>query len=67
LPPSCWRQCASLGSLAAERQRARLASNLQITKHHYICSQQHQMLHLYESAVVDLVAMGAESLNLAKD
>ena len=47
---------------------ARRASNLQITKHHYICGQQLQMLHLYEGAIVDLIAgVRAESLNLAKD
>jgi hypothetical protein len=67
LPPSCWRQCASLGSLAAGRQRTRRASNLQITKDHYIRSQQHQMLHRYQGAIVDLIAgVTAESLNLAK-
>jgi len=67
LPPSYWRQYASLGSLAAARQRVRRASNLQITKDHYIRGQQHQMLHRYQGAIVDLiVGVRAESLNLAK-
>jgi hypothetical protein len=43
------------------------ASNLQITKVHYIRGQQPQMLHRYQGAIDDLIAgVTAEPLNLAK-